>query len=235
MPNHVTNKLRFENIGDDLWVHICKVLQGDDPERSYGSVDFNVLIPMPKALNIESGSRGENGYRAYKEFLRESAGLTAEQASALERQRIGEIAADPDRTSWELGKKYYENEQKYGFTTWYGWCNAHWGTKWNAYDSSRDDYGKELTFLTAWSHPEPVVREISRRFPDVLIRHGWADEDVGYNVGEMTWLGGECIDENIPSGGSQDALKLFAEIMDESLEDYGYEYVNGLWIFEEER
>lgn len=176
MPNHVTNRLRFcdptseAKVGDDIFRHICKVLQGNNPEQV---IDFNELIRMP------------DGY------------------------------IDDGR--------------------WYDWACQNWGTKWNAYDSSRDDYGKELTFLTAWSHPEPVVQEISRRFPDVLIRHGWADEDVGYNVGEMTWLGGKCIDENIPSGGSQDALKLFADIMDESLEDYGYEYVNGRWIFEEER
>lgn len=222
MPNHVTNKLRFENIGDDLWVHICKVLQGDDPERSYGSVDFNVLIPMPEELNIESGSRGENGYRAYKEFLRESAGLTAEQASALERQRIGEIAADPDRTSWELGKKYYENEQKYGFTTWYGWCNAHWGTKWNAYDCTHNNTAHEFEFLTAWCSPEPVIKKISERFPDITIVHRWADEDVGYNVGEREYLAGKVTLDDYITEGSTEAYELAADILGLDLyEDLG--------------
>lgn len=223
MPNHVTNKLRFENISDDIWVHICKVLQGDDPERSYGSVDFNVLIPMPEELNIESGSIGQNGYWAYRKFLLDSAGLSPEQASALELQRIGEIA-DPNRCNWELGKKYYENEQKYGYTTWYGWCNAHWGTKWNAYDCTHNDTAHEFEFLTAWCPPEPVIEKISERFPDITIVHRWADENVGYNVGGREYLAGKVTLDDYIIEGSTEAYELAAEIMGLDLyEDCGLE------------
>ena len=31
--------------------------------------DFNRVIPMPESLNIEAGSRTENGLKAYRDFI----------------------------------------------------------------------------------------------------------------------------------------------------------------------
>ena len=37
-------------------------------------------------------------------------------------------------------------------------------------------------------------------FPEIVFKHRWADEDIGMNCGERSYLGGEKIDEFIPEG-----------------------------------
>ncbi len=38
-------------------------------ELGLGTVDFNKIIPMPKSLNIESGSRTDRGLKAYSDCI----------------------------------------------------------------------------------------------------------------------------------------------------------------------
>lgn len=216
MPNHVTNSLTFykpntvHSVDDATFRHILMTLQGDDPERSYGSVDFNVLIPMPKELNIIDSSKGDNGLLAYKKFLLEATerNVRGEGKAKLEAEHKSRFGDDE---GWELGKKYHENFTKYGCKTWYNWAIQHWGTKWNAYDCTHD--GEELRFLTAWAAPHHIVKLISKRFPDVEVHHAWADEGIGYNVGRAVYLGGELIDEDVPEEGSTEAYDMAADIM----------------------
>lgn len=52
MPNHVTNELTFctkdhRLLPPEEFKFMLMVMQGDDPDRCYGSIDFNVFIPMP--------------------------------------------------------------------------------------------------------------------------------------------------------------------------------------------
>lgn len=42
----------------------------------------------------------------------------------------------------------------------------------------------EIIFDTAWSTPEPVISALSRRFPSLVIKVRFADEDIGSNCGE---------------------------------------------------
>ena len=60
----------------------------------------------------------------------------------------------------ELEEKTKSNREKYGFANWYDWCNANWGTKWDAYDIEivsehyeGDTAELTLTFDTAWAPP----------------------------------------------------------------------------------
>lgn len=83
------------------------------------------------------------------------------------------------------------------------WSVANWGTKWNAYgyDEYTDYSGcDELTFKTAWSAPHPILKKLSELFPDISFKHQWADEDIGMNCGERSYLGGEITDWFIPEG-----------------------------------
>lgn len=55
------------------------------------------------------------------------------------------------------------NEMEKYPLNWYSWSCEHWGTKWNAYDGLVDYDEKTVTFSTAWSFAEPVIRELARQ------------------------------------------------------------------------
>lgn len=90
-----------------------------------------------------------------------------------------------------------DGEAMFSQNGWYGWSVANWGTKWNGYDASTTPLEGdlcELRFDTAWSHPEPVVYELSLRFPDEVLKVEYADEDLGSNVGSYTMINGVITD-----------------------------------------
>lgn len=219
MPNHITNILTF-SCSKEKFKEIAEFVRKDD--WFLGSVDFNKLIPMPDSLNIECGSRGEEGFKLYKSFLEwnEKNDPKGEKADMLE-QYIKVVENDPE--IFDLGKQYYENLVNYGATTWYDWRIEHWGSKWNAYDFVEANPEEMfLQFNTAWSCVPPVMEKLSRTFPDTEIKYSWADEDIGHNVGSMVLLNGEPIEENIPTDGSKEAYELAAEVMDFDLAQWGY-------------
>lgn len=66
MPNHVANHISLQ--GDPEKIRsMLEAIQSD--ELGVGSVDFNKIIPMPKSLNIEAGSRTDRGLKAYRNFI----------------------------------------------------------------------------------------------------------------------------------------------------------------------
>ena len=56
----------------------------------------------------------------------------------------------------ELERKQKENISRHGFSDWYSWSNANWGTKWEACEpflSGHDKNFMSASFDTAWSPP----------------------------------------------------------------------------------
>lgn len=115
-----------------------------------------------------------------------------------------------------------EELEKYGTDNWYDWSISNWGTKWNSYEPAPFDGGDTIEFFTAWSAPHPILEQLSKQFPDVLLYHRWCDEDFGYNVGEREHQNGEIVYENIPVGGSKEAYEMAASISGYNLEELGY-------------
>ena len=98
---------------------------------------------------------------------------------------------------------------------WYSWNRQFWGTKWNGYSAEVTELsdGKAvLTFETAWSHPAPVIEELSRKFPRTRITVQYADEDFGSNLGTYVIQGGARLVENFPAPGSEEANEMAAQI-----------------------
>lgn len=71
---------------------------------------------------------------------------------------------------------------------WYSWNVENWGTKWNAYDISREN--DTIKFHTAWGHPFPVIKELSLLYPTDVMLVKYADEDLGSNLGDYAILDG---------------------------------------------
>jgi len=124
----------------------------------------------------------------------------------------------------DLGDK---EKALYGKNNWYDWSLANWDTKWNGYGY---DYlppyegGGQVYFQTAWSSPASVIFRLSEMFPDAEFQHAWADEDIGCNVGEIQYQGGEELGRDIPDAHSKEAYEMAADIMDVSLSDYDLYY-----------
>lgn len=243
MPNNITNQITFGSDSAAL-AAFQKMLHDVQMEgQPLGSIDFNRLLPMPKELDIEAGTRTDQGLKLVQEYhhaldilAQRKPGMTPAEYALSLRQCEGLYRKKrmADLMTWSLGEKAYNNIQRFGCPTWYEWCNHNWGTKWNAYQPRplrENDHTME--FFTAWDSVPKIITLLSRKYPEQIIAYRWADEDIGRNVGEMTMNGGEIIDIHVPEGGSREAYELAAEIMDADLSDYnlcltadgsGYEY-----------
>ena len=105
----------------------------------------------------------------------------------------------------------------YKDNNWYDWRYKNWGTKWNAYGYKDGityyENKDQICFLTANSCALKIVEVLSRQYPDVLFEFRYADENLGYNCGEISVIAGEVINANLPQEGTCEAQKLAADIM----------------------
>jgi len=111
--------------------------------------------------------------------------------------------------------------QAVGHPAWYDWRVENWGTKWNAYDVEYSPYDNDnekneefvgigyIKFNTAWSCPKPIIEILSKRYPKITFEVKYADEDLGYNLGQYWIKNGEIIDETYFINGTDEA-ELFA-------------------------
>ncbi len=227
MPNHVKNVIRISAEPERI-SEILQEIQND--EIGIGSLDFNKLIPMPESLNIESSTRTEKGLKLFQSFQRESMELSLCNLlnRAPEDVENGAIAAlidkygkltEGDPELMNLGEQCYNNIVQYGCPTWYEWANENWGTKWNAYNFAPYSDRNTVSFHTAWNSIPKILTALSLKFPDVRFDYSWADEDIGYNVGVLTYQNGKVTDSFVPEGGTKEAYELAAEIQGGDLEE----------------
>ena len=113
-----------------------------------------------------------------------------------------------------LGRQYLTNFREHRASTWYDWSVNNWGTKWNNDPDTPvvDPETGAIHFDTAWSMPEPIFMELSRQYPELTFDVSWADEDIGYNVGNREYRNGEVVNEYIPEFGTDEAEEMAFDI-----------------------
>lgn len=150
--------------------------------------------------------RGQEGYDVAHLSERIRRNLNAGLGELLSPMALMQYIETEDGSRlFRLGQKSYENLQKYGAMNWYDWCYEHWGTKWNASETSVDWEKREIKFSTAWSEPVPIMSAFHEDFPDVDFTWSYADEDRGCGTGIATAENGVyTIDEM--EDGSPEAL-----------------------------
>lgn len=134
--------------------------------------DFNRIVPMP--LTLEESSAGTHS-RHYKKMRKQ-------QLSYAEMLQwpSGEYTLE----EWQqILRRFYICEHLYGFIDADSWSEEHWGTKWNANNYMMRNDLRHCTFASAWSHPQPVLEALSKRYPQTVFEVAYADEDMGHNVG----------------------------------------------------
>lgn len=203
MPNWVTNRLKIKSS------IIEKFISKDEYDEDY--LDFNKIIPMPKDLEIESGSKGQTGLmilyylssdNKMKQEINRAYRSTNPFSEDIELSPIySNIISDYEKNkndsetkiTIEMGEKYFNNYKKYGYTDWYNWACDIWGTKWNAQSLYRLD-DDIYEFITAWSSPLPIFKKLSELYPQETVEVDFADEDIGSNCGTIKFMNGEIIE-----------------------------------------
>lgn len=225
MPNHVTNRLEI-NADRETVQKVMNFLRGENEEDGTPCyIDFNKIIPMPEELLIESSSTGKLGleYLIAKQWK-----LIYSPDDLKVIQQVEDLQEETRKEVLLLGASYLNNLVKYGYSTWYEWSVATWGTKWNAYNQDFEE-PNILWFDTAWDGVPQLMQKLSEIFPDIEFHYAYADENFGSNVGRGTIRNGE-MDMTIPDDGSNEAFEIMFFVKpgtDEYFEltDEGYKWI----------
>lgn len=214
MPNHITNRLTIETSSERLEA-IFAAIQGKDREGADMPIDFQRIVPMPEVLrNTGSGSTIIDGKRI------ETWWTDNEHPYNHPERRPDRLLTDEEQAALA----------KTGFSNWYDWSVANWGTKWNAYSQERDE--NVILFQTAWAAPLPVLAALARRYPEARFTLEYADEDLGSNAGIVRYEGGEPYSETALH--YQAAAKLWFELNGRDPRDLGYDPITFEYVGEEE-
>jgi len=185
MPNWVTNKITAPK-------HVIEAVVNEE-----GRIDFNLMAPFPGPRGADwSGifMDAETAAKAALNMSLSSHPLVAALEDANRRDVNIEKMTD---ASFQQFIGMLENYRACGHLHGMDWARKKWGTKWNARESEHDVEAGTAQFDTAWSFPEGVLVELSRRFPGDEITVTFADEDIGSNCGVFTLKAGETISSDI--------------------------------------
>ena len=158
MPNHTPNLLSI--VGERKIKKLLKpylTQTKDELGEKVLSLDLGKIVPMPK--EIEQSTK----YGNMKYLMRKR---TPEQEN---RMRLKQEKQE---------KKCLE---LYGAKSWYDWCIQYWGTKWNTYENRfyKNEGNEHLYFQTAWSPPEPALRELAKKLGKI-VRVSYMDEGYAF-------------------------------------------------------
>ena len=174
MPNWTSNTLKAP----------AEVLKKYIGKNEYGEpcFDFNLVIKMPEIYNDPGLSCGFDTDWCIYWYLSDHGKYETAIKSIFNYSpdaKMKKYCKEHSIEYYNRGKKYVSAITKYGYKSWYGWSVDNWGTKWNACDSYFDDPDnpKWVSFETAWSYPEPIIKKIMADNPGCYIEFVWEDED----------------------------------------------------------
>lgn len=211
MPNHIKTVIFFD--GDpELIKKMREEIGGYDPDDQESDyvIDFNKLIPMPKELDIVSGSASSASHTAYcvlndLELPGYSSIMKKHWEAEAEKEKLTlkdwlkeQIKKGENEIDLALGKQVHDNIEKYGCESWYDWRVTHWGTKWNSYEGEEDNY-RRIAFLTAWAPPVPIFDKLAEKYPKITFQTYSVDEGDDSTVWNYVYTKGRqwnfsCID-----------------------------------------
>jgi hypothetical protein len=199
---------------------ICLYLTSINPDVSYLGTE---KVSSDRFLEINNEVKAIQKYHEYNIKMTEVKIKDTVNGVMKWPEYEGESFEEVQSSLVEMGKQYLNNVLEYGSTTWYDWRISQWNTKWAGFDFDEYEGGNTIAFSTAWSPPTPIIEKLSELYPEVIINHQWADEDLGYNVGEAEYNENEQVSLYIPTGGSREAYEMAASIQGFDLAEYGYQ------------
>lgn len=260
MPNWVTSKLTI-NGPNSAEIMKSLLIKNEENEIEF---DFNKIIPMPKDLDIESGSITTDCINIYLSYLNpdnnaienKNASLSvfkqimnlvnSSRASYIKctgfcsKESVAEIMQKYKNDKYKelkdlikFGRKAVKNIMDYGAIDWYDWCNKNWGTKWNAcHNIYLEEHPNEIYFDTAWGNVSELITKLSTMHPDNQFTYEYAEEDTGFQTGNLTFQNGVviagCHYPNLSKEAYEQCFKLWGEdiseyyIFNEETQTYDY-------------
>jgi len=171
--------------------------------------------PIPKMNGAE--------FRACMDVMREkqelgepNAALTMKQVSDLQNRWLGQQGFLTLSDMLKLGQKAVGNVLNHGHATWYEWGYENWGTPKNAFGFASfcggEGTDQKIRFLTEWTHAAPVVKKLSKLYPDLMFVYqsvkltpGAFIEENYYKAGmELVYLGADEVMEEEMQEAAQD-------------------------------
>ena len=247
MPNWVRNRLFFDDphskeIADEYIVR--------DANGNY-NFSLNKIIPMPEELDIEYGSRSDDGLKLYftkieKELQKEEVERKLKLVEPniiyndrseifLSDEKVSELKekyGDDFEKIEELGKKQIDNVEKYGYLNWYKFCVDKWGCKWDGSNTTYD--GKVITFDTPWSPPIPAIKALAERHPNLRIGLIYSDECLGNGVGYYLMDKGKLYQEGMFPDQSKWAMEFAIDLWDRK-DDFRFDHNLDNFVFKKKR
>jgi len=203
MPNHVANEIIISGPPVVL-KELQEFVSGPDVYGVESLFSLHQITPQPEILNktedssftmiaiwlvdpdiariIQSKDQfaGAFGNGPY-DFMGKIRGMRRfKEAPEGTREELIEWMRESHPDIMELGKACVSAHISYGYHTLFKWRSDNWGTKWDTYSLNVCEAldGSQLTysFDTAWSIPEPCIKQLAERFPDLKISHKFFDE-----------------------------------------------------------
>ncbi|MDQ0869006.1 hypothetical protein QFZ70_001479 [Arthrobacter sp. V1I9] len=169
MPNWTTNHVEITGSKENIATLISDTKLGFEVGDT--EFDFKGIVPMPDALNIESGSSTDLGLAAHDDeafrYTSSFPWFRDRYPDAKTREEFASTLEDKQPEVYNIGKVAFKNKQEYGYATWYEWKNARWGTKWGASHAvltvAPSDTRVVLSFDTPWVAPVPIFDALEER------------------------------------------------------------------------
>ena len=107
---------------------------------------------------------------------------------------------------------------------WYTWSIDNWGTKWNACNAEdvtpHKGFSHILYFDTAWSAVPKIIIALSEKYPNIVFNYSYFDEDLGSNLGIMTFFGGKVLAHNLNPDSYFHRTSIIDSVCSQEWEEY---------------
>ncbi|GIP19726.1 hypothetical protein [Paenibacillus sp. J22TS3] len=212
MTNHIYSRVVIKGTVGQLKDIIRRATVADSEEDL---IDFNLLFPMPEALNNTVSPVRIVTEEEYAQARNKQAELLAKNARAV-------------TSGLPLTREMYDSiVQKYGCADWYTWANKNWGTKWGTYDvefeqaesiqykldNDPEDQMMEISFSfkTAWSPANGLWMNISGQYPECSFEVAFCEELWSF-CGRTSYVNGEVTEHSEVDCGSPKGLQIASEV-----------------------
>ena len=93
-------------------------------------------------------------------------------------QELLETEAVYANEAGDMPTKMQQNQEKYGYKSWYDWCVENWGTKWDVgpvddleiFEEDHDKFELRSNFDSAWGPPVAAFEDIYDKYKDRGLR-----------------------------------------------------------------